>query len=152
MAAAFGSPSWWAWTWTTSTPSKARFGFEARDAESGSAPIGPEAWEWMARWLSVRQPAQAKEPAIFLNRYGKRLSTRSVDRIFHDRAVAEGLDPKASPHALRHSFATHLLDGGADLRSVQELLGHRRLTTTQVYTHISRERLIEAYRKSHPHG
>ena len=114
------------------------------------APIGPEAAGWLARWLASRRPARAGEPAIFLNRDGGRLSTRSVDRIFRAYLTACGLDPEAGPHALRHSFATHLLDRGADLRSVQELLGHRRLTSTQVYTHVSRERLIEAYRRSHP--
>lgn len=114
------------------------------------APIGPEAVGWIARWLEVRLPDRPDEPAIFLNRYGRRLSTRSVDRLFQGHLLAKGLDPNASPHALRHSFATHLLDRGADLRSVQELLGHRRLTTTQIYTYVSRERLIEAYRRSHP--
>ena len=114
------------------------------------APIGPEALDWMTRWLAVRRPERLGEAAVFLNRYGRRLSTRSVDRIFQGRLLGLGLDPSACPHSLRHSFATHLLDRGADLRSVQELLGHRRLTTTQVYTHVSRERLIEAYRKSHP--
>ncbi len=116
------------------------------------APIGPEASRRVSRWLEQRQPKTADERAIFLNRFGSRLSTRSVDRIFRDYLTAAGLDPAATPHALRHSFATHLLDRGADLRSVQELLGHRRLTSTQIYTYVSRERLIESYRKSHAQG
>jgi len=92
----------------------------------------------------------AGEPAVFLNRDGGRLSARSVGRLLESHLAGLDLDPGASPHTLRHSFATHLLDGGADLRSVQELLGHRRLTTTQIYTHVTRERLLDAYRDAHP--
>lgn len=114
------------------------------------APIGRIAMDWVQRYRSVRCPASLSDRALFLNQRGTRLTTRSVDRLFAGHASRCGLDPEACPHALRHSFATHLLDRGADLRSVQELLGHRRLTTTQVYTQVSHERLLEAYKTSHP--
>ncbi len=113
-------------------------------------PVGPEAVHWLEIWLRLRQPQHPDDPAVFLNRFGRRLTTRSVGRLLQGHLTALGLDWGASPHTLRHSFATHLLDGGADLRSVQELLGHRRLTTTQIYTHVTRERLIDAYKGSHP--
>lgn len=88
--------------------------------------------------------------AVFLNRNGKRLTARSVAR-FVDRYVIEaGVAGKVSPHALRHSFATHLLDAGADLRAIQELLGHASLSTTQRYTHVSLDQLMKVYDKSHP--
>ncbi|HWE37550.1 MAG TPA: tyrosine recombinase XerC [Isosphaeraceae bacterium] len=113
-------------------------------------PLGGMATSWLTRWNGLRQPKMPAERAIFLNRYGTRLSARSVGRLLEARLLAQGLDPAASPHTLRHSFATHLLDRGADLRSVQELLGHRRLTTTQAYTHVTRERLLDAYNDAHP--
>jgi integrase/recombinase XerC len=113
-------------------------------------PVGPEAMAWLQRWLAARKPARTGEPAVFLNRFGTRLTTRSVGRLLTQRLLSLGLDPSASPHTLRHSFATHLLDRGADLRSVQELLGHRNLTTTQIYTHVSRDRILDVYKDSHP--
>ncbi len=114
------------------------------------SPIGGVASAWVVRWLASRRPARAAEKAVFVNHRGTRLSTRSVGRLLEDYLLGLGLDPAASPHTLRHSFATHLLDRGADLRSVQELLGHRSLTTTQIYTHVTGERLIHAYQDAHP--
>ena len=91
-----------------------------------------------------------KEGALFLNRYNKRLTARSIARILRKLIDAIGLLTPVSPHALRHSFATHMLDSGADLRVVQELLGHKSLSTTQRYTHVSIDRLMETYDKAHP--
>ncbi len=113
-------------------------------------PVGGESVRWLRAWLRLRQPSRPDEPALFLNRFGTRLTSRSVGRLLQNHLTARGLDWGASPHTLRHSFATHLLDRGADLRSVQELLGHRRLTTTQIYTHVTRDRLIDAYKDAHP--
>ncbi len=113
-------------------------------------PLGPEAAHWLLQWQGLRQPARLEDRALFLNRFGTRLTTRSVGRLLQGHLKALGMDWGASPHTLRHSFATHLLDRGADLRSVQELLGHRRLTTTQIYTHVTRERLIGVYNEVHP--
>jgi integrase/recombinase XerC len=88
--------------------------------------------------------------ALFLNRFGRRLSDRGVRRLFDKYCVVVAASHKVTPHSLRHSFATHLLDHGADLRVVQELLGHADLSTTQVYTHVSTARLQDAYEKAHP--
>lgn len=95
-------------------------------------------------------PTTAAGDALFLNRSGGRLSTRSLETIVGKHALRARITRRATPHTLRHSFATHLLDRGADLRSVQELLGHEHLATTQIYTHVSVARLQEIYEKAHP--
>ena len=120
------------------------------------APVGSYAAKALDRWLAVRKPASngkdSDRAALFLNRFGKRLTDRSVRRMIDKYLLETGLEKITSPHTLRHSFATHLLDGGADLRSVQELLGHQSLTTTQIYTHVSTRRLRETYELAHPHA
>lgn len=101
------------------------------------------------RYLSAWAEGKARRP-LFVNKHGGRLSSRSVRRKLDKYLKAVGLDPTISPHTLRHSFATHLLDNGADLRSVQELLGHQSLSTTQVYTHLTTQRMQNAYNQAHP--
>jgi integrase/recombinase XerC len=114
------------------------------------SPIGRMAMGWITNYLPLRLPKREPEPALFLNRHGTRLTSRSVGRLLEDHLARVGLVSDASPHTLRHSFATHLLDRGADLRSVQELLGHRSLNTTQIYTHVTKERLLDIYHEAHP--
>jgi integrase/recombinase XerC len=118
------------------------------------SPVGSYAIRAIKRWLSLRklssrEPAGASAP-VFVNKFGRRLTTRSVARMLEKYLKTSGLDSRTSPHSLRHSFATHLLDRGADIRSVQELLGHKSLVTTQIYTHVSTSALRKAYQKAHP--
>jgi integrase/recombinase XerC len=118
------------------------------------APLGSFAQQAMHKWLKERHASgQSKDPKtvpVFVNRFGRRLTTRSVGRLLEKYLKATGLDGRTTPHTLRHSFATHLVDRGADIRSVQELLGHKSLVTTQIYTHVSTAALRSAYEKAHP--
>lgn len=111
-------------------------------------PLGPPAVEALRAWLAV---TPSGGPAVFLNRSGARLGVRSMHRIVRDRGLQAGI-PGLHPHAMRHSFATHLLDAGADLRGIQQLLGHESLSTTQRYTKVSVESLVATYRRAHPHA
>lgn len=115
------------------------------------APLSDTSCDSLKSWLDERPlMAQPDEPALFVGSRGSRLNRREAARIVERLCRRAGLDFTVSPHSLRHSFATHLLSAGADLRSVQELLGHSRLTTTQRYTQVSLEHLMEAYDKAHP--
>jgi integrase/recombinase XerC len=133
------------------------------------APIGSFAAKAIERWVKVRGSLSAggrlaprvvnvhlrskrttETSPLFTNRFGSRLTTRSVARMLLKYLKLTGLDLRTTPHTLRHSFATHLLDRGADIRSVQELLGHKSLVTTQIYTHVSTAGLRAAYEKAHP--
>ena len=115
--------------------------------------LGNPAIRALRKYFPVRRMRSGNErrnAPVFVNRFGQRLTTRSFQRNFKLYLRAAGLPLDMTPHKLRHSFATHLLDAGADLRSVQELLGHANLSTTQIYTHISTERMKAVYNKAHP--
>ena len=101
------------------------------------------------RRTSDKEPKGPLSP-VFVNKYGRRLTTRSIARMLEKYLQQTGLDQRTTPHTLRHSFATHLLDRGADIRSVQELLGHKSLATTQIYTHVSTAKMKAVYEKAHP--
>ena len=115
------------------------------------APLGSFAIKAIRKWQRQRRAKteNGKMP-LFVNKFGKRITTRSIGRMVEKYLMVTGLDLRTSPHTLRHSFATHLLDAGADIRSVQELLGHKSLVTTQIYTHVSTAGLKDIYEKAHP--
>ncbi len=119
-------------------------------------PVGAPALDAIRRYLSATQSVRKEKSgdilkgALFLNTRGQRITTRSIARIVDDATVKSGIGRKISPHALRHSFATHLLSAGANLRSIQEMLGHESLSTTQKYTAVNINRLMEVYDKAHP--
>lgn len=117
-------------------------------------PFGEAVKSALADYLPARQAILAEcrksTPALLINRRGGRLTTRSVGRIIKKIAVAKGLSPDVHPHTLRHAFGTHMLEEGADLRAIQELLGHERLSTTQRYTQLSMKHLLNVYDQTHP--
>jgi integrase/recombinase XerC len=113
-------------------------------------PLGKKAWECLQAYIKERGEKASREEAVFINPNGRRLSVRGVQRLVDFYQLRGGLGRKVSPHGLRHTYATHLLGNGADLRSIQQLLGHASLSTTQKYTHLSLEKLMEIYDKAHP--
>jgi integrase/recombinase XerC len=118
-------------------------------------PVGDRALEILKKYMTKRgelqrQKDQSDPTALFLNRWGRRISDRAVRWIVEKYARKQALLKRPHPHTLRHSFATHLLDGEADLRSIQEMLGHASLSSTQHYVHVSAKRLMEVYDKAHP--
>ena len=127
--------------------------FKGKGKKERLCPLGRPAIKNLRRYIRTRDlyTSNNKPNApLFLNKDGGRITSRSFQRFFKKYLIAVGLSPDLTPHKLRHSFATHLLDAGADLRSVQELLGHSSLSSTQIYTHISAEHMKQIYRKAHP--
>jgi integrase/recombinase XerC/integrase/recombinase XerD len=126
---------------------------EGKGSKTRIVPTGEPALAAVARYLERGRPALAAgdgQPALFLSKSGRRLSTSDVRRRLRVWSRQAALQGGVSPHALRHSFATHLLEGGADLRAIQELLGHASISTTQIYTRVESARLKSAYARSHP--
>jgi integrase/recombinase XerC len=115
-------------------------------------PLGRQARKAIQRYLDQRDAMNpdTREKALFLNRYGNRISARGIQRLVKKWLGRVSEKNRLSPHLIRHTFATHLLDRGADLQAVKELLGHASLSTTQIYTHLTMERLKKVYRKAHP--
>ena len=115
-------------------------------------PLGRRAQDRLAAWLMLRQTGQIRDETLFLNSRGARLNRVFIWKRVKYYARRAGILQTVTPHMLRHSFATHLLDNGADLRAVQEMLGHADISTTQIYTHVSIDRLSKAHKKFHPRG
>jgi len=122
-----------------------------KGGRSRYVPVGSKACAALRLWLEARAGyAGAQEPALFVSRLGKRIAPRSVQQRLERWRVKQGVDGRVHPHKLRHSFASHLLEGSGDLRAVQELLGHANIATTQIYTHLDFQRLAAVYDQAHP--
>jgi site-specific recombinase XerD len=128
---------------------------EGKGSKTRVVPVGEPAWRALDAYLARGRPSLASaavraDPALFLSKSGRRLSTSDVRRRLARQVERAALQSGVTPHTLRHSFATHLLEGGADLRAIQELLGHASISTTQTYTRVESKRLKAAYAKAHP--
>ncbi|MEJ2634262.1 MAG: site-specific tyrosine recombinase XerD [Calditrichia bacterium] len=127
-----------------------------KGAKERFVPIGKEAIHWLKQYLGIVRPVLAagvhSKNVVFLNKDGRPLSRMGFWKILRKYVVQANISHDVHPHTFRHCFATHLLENGADLRSVQELLGHSDISTTQIYTHVSRKQLTEIYKKFHPRG
>ncbi|WP_308571207.1 tyrosine recombinase XerC [Haemophilus pittmaniae] len=113
-------------------------------------PFGRFASHALQQWLKVRPQFNPKDEALFVSQQGNRISTRNIQKRFETWGIRQGLNSHLNPHKLRHSFATHMLEASADLRAVQELLGHSNLSTTQIYTHLNFQHLASVYDQAHP--
>lgn len=114
-------------------------------------PFSGQAKKWVTKWIQVRPTLlKNEEPALFISKLGKRISARSVQKRMEQWGLKQGVNSHISPHKLRHSFATHVLESSSNLRAVQELLGHENISTTQVYTHLNFQHLAQEYDKAHP--
>ncbi len=140
--------------WTDIDSSLALVRVRGKGGKERLVPIGEKALAALAAYRAATPDLCRRrlrdQRAVYLNRLGRRLTVRTVARIVDHYVLASGIATKASPHAVRHSFATHLLSAGADLRSIQELLGHASLSTTQKYTHVNLDQLMSVYDKAHP--
>tara|TARA_Y100000768_G_scaffold311863_1_gene246484 strand:- start:754 stop:1647 length:894 start_codon:yes stop_codon:yes gene_type:complete len=114
-------------------------------------PVGKFAKDAITTWIEKRSEIRSTSDALFLNKYGNRISIRAMQERLYKISISQGMSP-VSPHMLRHSFATHILESSGDLRSIQEMLGHSSLSTTQIYTKLNFQQLAKIYDKSHPHG
>jgi integrase/recombinase XerD len=126
---------------------------QGKGSKERVVPLGAEAQKWVRLYLSSARPVLAKgqsNSALFLNRFGRPLTRQGFWKILRVYAQAAGIDRRVTPHTIRHSFATHLLERGADLRAVQMMLGHADISTTQIYTHVSRAHLKAVYDRYHP--
>lgn len=123
---------------------------QGKGSKERIVPVGSKAMQAVKNWLEIRNEFLPVDRAVFLNQRGRRLSHRSIQLVMQKWGQKQGLDTHLHPHKLRHSFATHLLEGSGDLRAVQELLGHSNLSTTQIYTHLDFQHLAKIYDETHP--
>ena len=123
---------------------------QGKGSKTRLVPLGASAIEKLNAWYAIRAQWKQEDNTVFLSQRGKRMSRNSIWKVVKLAAQTANIRQNVTPHMLRHSFATHLLDNGADLRAVQEMLGHSDIATTQIYTHVSRERLSDAHQKFHP--